>query len=172
MHRNSPSDEGAFRSLGNSLALLVGYHLPEAEQIIHINVEQHLNKSLILYFKCPSCNKESKFKSDSQTRVDLSMKHGNKMDLECSICSQTISIPINKTYAKTDKTLFLILGLIFLVGSAVILVFVGDMILNYEITKGTYIVATTLVIPVWIYIILKQKDSLRVKTFNQTYVKD
>jgi len=100
------------------------------------------------------------------------MEHGNKMDLKCSNCSRTHTVRINKIYTKTDKTLFLTSGLILFLGTGIILYFFREIILNYEMSMGTYIAASTLLIPIWIYIILRKKDSLRIKTFNQTYVKD
>jgi len=100
------------------------------------------------------------------------MKHGKNMELNCTHCSKKNSIHINSVFAKSDKTSLIITSLIFLIGTAVILYYVRDMILNYEISMGTYIFSSTLFIPFFIYYTLNQKDVNRVKTFNQTYVKD
>lgn len=75
------------------------------------------------------------------------MEHGKKIERDCSNCSQKKSIHINNVYAKPDKTLLLISSLILLLGTAIILYYVRDSILNYEISGGTYIMVSTLLIP-------------------------
>ena len=102
----------------------------------------------------------------------MAMKHGKNMELNCIHCSKKSSIHINSVFAKSDKTSLIITSLIFLIGSAVILYYVRDMILNYEISMDTYIFSSTLLIPFFIYYTLNQKDANRVKTLIQPVIQN
>ncbi|MFC2110576.1 hypothetical protein ACFLRU_06730 [Bacteroidota bacterium] len=79
---------------------------------------------------------------------------------------------VNKFYAKESKLISILAGIIFLLGTFIGIYFVMQMISEMKTVMGIYIIATGLLIPVWIYGILNREDLNRVRTFNQTYVSE
>ncbi|EDM43985.1 hypothetical protein SCB49_10357 [unidentified eubacterium SCB49] len=100
------------------------------------------------------------------------MENGKTKVIECVNCNQKNILNANKFYAKSSKLISIISGSIFLIGTVIGLYFVIQMITEMKTVMGIFIVATGLLFPVWIYIILNKEDQNRVNTFNRTYVKE
>ena len=125
-----------------------------------------------IYFKCPNCETENRLKTDATTRVEFAMKKGNVTDLKCCHCHQTTSFKVNKLYAKESKLISILAGIIFIIGTAIGLYFLMKMISEMKFVMSIFLVATGLLAPIWIFNILNKEERTRVKTFNQTYVKE
>ena len=123
-----------------------------------------------LYFKCQYCKIENRFKSDSVTRVEFAMKNGKTKQLSCNSCHKTSTYHINQCYTKESKSLVIFSGLIFLLGSIVGVYILIEMIIDLKTTIGIAVVASGLLIPIWIYTIIKKEDRRRVITFNRSYL--
>jgi len=100
------------------------------------------------------------------------MEVGNTKKFYCVKCNKENTLNLNKFYAKESKLILIISGLIFLFGTAVGIYFVMKMISEMKTVIGIFIIATGLIIPVWIYGILNSEDLKRVRAFNQTYVSE
>src|SRR5690606_24577765 len=114
---------------------------------------------------------ENRLKTDKTTRVEFAMKNGNIIDLECFQCHKTASFKVNKLYAKESKLILIIGWIIFLIGTGIGLYFLMGFISEMKTIIGIVVVASVLLAPIWIFRILNQEERMRVKTFNQTYVK-
>ncbi|HNP66430.1 MAG TPA: hypothetical protein PKH16_00870 [Aequorivita sp.] len=126
-----------------------------------------------LYLKCPNCKYENSFKSNASTRVEFVMvKNKKTIEINCVGCNKKISASVNKIYAKESKSAFLIAGIIFMIGSILILIIWSKILSNSKNAMGLYAVALLLLVPVWIYIIIQKQERIRVSTFNHTYVND
>ncbi|QQY81582.1 hypothetical protein JJL45_11715 [Tamlana sp. s12] len=66
----------------------------------------------------------------------------------------------------------IISGIIFLIGTVVGIYFVFKMISEMKTVMGIFTVACGLLFPVWIFSNLNKEDSIRIRTFNQTYVSE
>lgn len=123
-----------------------------------------------LYFKCQNCKIENRFQSDSTTRVEFAMKNGKTKQLNCNSCHKISTYHINQCYAKESKTLALLSGLIFLFGTIIGVYIIIEMIIKLKTTVGIILVAFGLLIPVWVYAIIRKEDRRRVVTFNRSYL--
>lgn len=125
-----------------------------------------------IYSKCPNCSHENRFKTNAGTRIEFAMEVGKTKTFSCVKCNKKNTLNANKFYAKESRLISIISGLIFLFGSAVGLYFVMKMISEMKTVMGIFIIATGLLIPVWIYGVLNREELNRVRTFNQTYVSE
>lgn len=100
------------------------------------------------------------------------MENGKRKELKCRKCNQTTRFWINQFYAKESKFLGVFSGLILLLGFVIGIYIIWNMIRELKTIIGIVVVAAGLLAPIWIYTIIKQEDRRRVKTFNQTYVKE
>lgn len=129
--------------------------------------------TLKLYLKCSSCKHENSLKSSATTRIEYVMLEKNKtIDIDCAKCNKRTSASVNKIYAKESKLAYFIAGIIFLIGSLLVLIFWSKILSGSKSVMGLYAVALILLAPVWIYIIIKKEDRIRVGTFNHTYVSE
>lgn len=134
---------------------------------------KYLKLTLKLFLKCSSCKHENSLKSSATTRIEFVMLEKNKtIDIDCAKCNKRISASINKIYAKESRLAYFIAGIIFLIGSLLVLIFWSKILSGSKSVMGLYAVALILLVPVWIYIIIKKEDRIRVSTFNHTYVSE
>ncbi|HPE83060.1 MAG TPA: hypothetical protein PLV43_05030 [Aequorivita sp.] len=94
------------------------------------------------------------------------------IDIDCARCNNRISTSVNKIYAKESKLAYFIAGIIFLIGSILILIFWSKFLSNSKNAMGLYAVALLLLVPVWIYIIIQKQERIKVSSFNHTYVSE
>ncbi|SRX72564.1 hypothetical protein AEQU3_00387 [Aequorivita antarctica] len=128
---------------------------------------------MILYLKCPHCKLENTFKSQATSRIEYAMRYNTKIKKQnCDNCNKNIEIPLNKIYAKESKLTYLSAGIIFLIGSVLVLIFWIKILSSSNTAMGLYAVALILLVPVWVYVIIKKQDRIRVSTFNHTYVSE
>jgi|SRR5690554_5825922 len=100
------------------------------------------------------------------------MKNGKANVFQCANCSQGFTIVVNKLYAKESKVVLVVSGVIFLIGSLIGVYFLIKIISEMNTLVGLIVISNCLLIPVWIYSILNKEERNRVRTFNQSYVKD
>jgi len=100
------------------------------------------------------------------------MENGKTKKIDCVNCNQKNILNANRFYAKESKLISILSGVIFLIGTAIGLYFVIQMITEMKTVMGIFIVACGLLIPVWIFGILNKEEQNRVRTFNQTYVSE
>ncbi len=125
-----------------------------------------------LYLKCTACNYENHFKCDAETRIEYAMKYGKYKQHSCTQCSNANRVAVNNMYAKESKWIYLIAGSIFLMGSLAGLYFYIDIFNQTRSVFGLYASGLILLIPVFIYNTMNKEDRVRVRTFNQTYVRE
>lgn len=94
------------------------------------------------------------------------------IDIDCAKCNKRISASVNKIYAKESRLAYFFAGIIFLIGSLLVLIFWSNILTGSKSVIGLYSVALILLAPVWIYLIIKKEDRIRVSTFNHTYVSE
>lgn len=96
---------------------------------------------------------------------------GSKIkETNCKNCNKKSTLNVNKVYAKESKLILILSGVIFLVGTFIGLYFMMKMISEMKTVIGIFIIASGLLIPVWVYNIFTKEDRNRVKAFNQTYI--
>ncbi|TXD74735.1 hypothetical protein [Aequorivita antarctica] len=116
---------------------------------------------------------ENTFKSQATSRIEYAMRYNTKIKKQnCDNCNKNIEIPLNKIYAKESKLTYLSAGIIFLIGSVLVLIFWIKILSSSNTAMGLYAVALILLVPVWVYVIIKKQDRIRVSTFNHTYVSE
>ncbi len=126
-----------------------------------------------LFLKCPHCKFENTFKSQVTSRIEYAMKHNTKIKkLNCENCNKNLEIPLNKIYAKESKHTYLFAGIIFLIGSVLVLIFWAKILSSSKSPMGLYALALILLVPVWIYVIIKKQERIRVSTFNYAYLSE
>lgn len=125
-----------------------------------------------VYYMCSNCSYEIGFKTESTTRVEFAMKNKKGKTLTCKQCNHIEILKINKVYTKESKIIIIVSMTIFLLGSVIATSFLLKMINEMNTVLGIIVITSGLLIPVWIYTILNKEDRRRVKSFNQTYVKE
>lgn len=125
-----------------------------------------------IYFKCQNCTQENRLKTNARTRVEFAMENGNLINSKCSFCGLENILKVNRLYAKKSKSILIISSIIFLIGSAIGVYYVIKMIFEMKTVIGIAIIASGLLLPIWIYNILNQEERSRVNSFNRTYVNE
>jgi hypothetical protein len=121
-----------------------------------------------IYTSCKECKNEISTTSSAPTRLDYVMHSGENLHLQCMKCGDRSDYHIDEMYAKTSRKMALIGALIALVGTPIVLYFL------YYFTLGRgYIwleMGAIIAIPTSIYLLIKEDDRRRVKSFNQIKV--
>ena len=127
---------------------------------------------MIIYCKCPNCKHENHFKTEAGTRVELAMESGELIEMHCAICNKKHRLNVNRFYTRASKRISILSGIILLLGTSVAVYFVIQMGSKTVSVMGVFAITSALLIPVWIYGILNKEDGNRVRTFNQSYIKE
>ena len=87
-----------------------------------------------LYIECSDCKKNISFWTWSSDRIDLKMKHGDKIKLKCKNCNSTRKYYIDNLKAKKSKVALLLALIIFVIGTPISLI----LLWNYVRQSGLY----------------------------------
>ncbi|AOW21115.1 hypothetical protein [Urechidicola croceus] len=118
-----------------------------------------------LFTKCKNCSKEISFYSFCETKTELIMEKGDKLELFCNNnCLESNFYDTNNIYAKRSIRTEII-GLIFFLIGTPLLVYTGYKVLDFDL--GAAYLASLLLVPGIIYILFKRQDENRVRTFNR-----
>lgn len=115
-----------------------------------------------IFSVCKSCKTQLSLFISEETRAEYSMNNGDFKNLNCKNCGSNSKIHINDFIAKRSY-LAEILGLIiFLVGTCSLLFF------SVELFEKGYIYLDfgLLLLPIAIFIVIKQNGETRVRSFN------
>ena len=124
-----------------------------------------------IYGKCKKCKQEIGFKSYSPTRVEFAMNEGEKKILDCKSCGAKSEIHVDQLYAKESKLAKIISGLIFLVGTPLIILLTFPVLSRSRNHYVILIVGGLLLLPVIAYSIIKRQEQTRVSAFNRSKLK-
>lgn len=125
-----------------------------------------------LFVKCIKCKHEINFNSNHKTRVEFAMHEGETKILVCANCGLKNNFKVNELFAKESKLAFIIAGLVFLIGTPILIYYLPIFILKYGSLYSSLGAAGLLVIPVIIYSNILKEDRIRVNTFNRGWIKD
>lgn len=115
-----------------------------------------------IFSTCNSCKKQLSSFITEETRVEYSMNKGDYKNLNCKNCGSNSKIHINDFDAKRSYLAEIIGFLIFLIGTGSFLFFSVDLF-----DKGyIYLDFGLLLIPMAIFIVIKQNEETRVRSFN------
>lgn len=120
-----------------------------------------------LYIKCSYCKTEISFWTWLSDRVDLKMKHGEKIGLKCKNCNSTKKYFINDLKAKKSMIALITALIIFIVGTPIALMLLWDYIWQTGL-YGAFGLILIIGIPSSIYMIINKNDQDRVRFFNRS----
>ena len=125
-----------------------------------------------LFAKCPKCKHEISFSSNYKTRVEYAMYEGKTKFLVCDNCGIKNSFKVNHLFAKESKLAVSMAGLIFLIGTPILIYYLPILILKYGGIYASLGAAGLLLIPGIVYSTTLKEDRIRVNTFNRGWIKD
>jgi hypothetical protein len=124
-----------------------------------------------VYGKCGNCKHEIKYSTSANTRVEFAMKEEENKTLTCANCGLGTKFHVDELYAKESKIAQIFAGLIFIIGTPLILFFVSSVFFVNSNHYVAYAVGGFLLIPIMVYRIIKQQDRTRVNSFNRYELK-
>ena len=120
-----------------------------------------------LFSTCTDCKNEISIRNWATTRVDLKMKHGDKIELHCNSCNKTDKYSIDDLKARKSKIALLIGLLILIVGTPITLILLRDYIWQSGLYSAFGLILI-IGIPGSIYMIINKNDHNRVRLFNRS----
>tara|TARA_R110000868_G_scaffold261995_1_gene520369 strand:+ start:6683 stop:7084 length:402 start_codon:yes stop_codon:yes gene_type:complete len=124
-----------------------------------------------IYGICEKCKTEIGYSTSANTRVEFAMQDGEKKTLNCKNCEIKTEFHVDELYTKESKLAQIGAGLIFLIGTPLMLFFVNPIFSGSRNHYVIYIVGGFLLVPVIAYGIIKKQDQTRVSSFNRSKLK-
>lgn len=124
-----------------------------------------------LFGKCPSCKSEVSFNSSSNTRIEFAMSEGEIKKIQCKNCGTTFELFVNDINAKKSNLASLVAGLIFLLGTPLIVFLLKDFLLEIRGPYSVLVISGFFLVPSIIYFIILKDDGKRVSAFNRLKIK-
>ena len=124
-----------------------------------------------VYGKCPQCDNEIGYSTSANTRVEFAMQDGETKKLTCKNCGQTKEFHVDELYTKESSLAKIGAGLIFLIGTPLMFLFVSPIFSGSRNHYVIFIVGGFLLVPVIAYGIIKKQDQVRVSSFNRKKLK-
>ena len=125
-----------------------------------------------LYTNCHNCKKEIRFSIWTSDRVELSNSKGDKINLTCKHCGQKGLYHVNEIKATESKIGQIIALVIFIVGTPLTLLFVGDYIFQFNSVYGAAALGGLIGVPLIVYSIIDKDQRKRVRQFNNYKIKE
>ncbi|WMI66872.1 hypothetical protein RBH94_06860 [Aestuariibaculum sp. YM273] len=100
------------------------------------------------------------------------MTNGKILKEECKSCEKTKSYHINQIYANESKIISFIAIMVFVLGTGFALYMIAEMFIVLKTVTVISSVAFALLFPILIYTVLEKEDRLRVRIFNNSFVKE
>ncbi|MFK7813045.1 MAG: hypothetical protein AB8B59_11160 [Maribacter sp.] len=124
-----------------------------------------------VFSSCKNCKSKISITTEYSTRVDFAMMEGKFKELTCSNCKSKNSIHVNDLYAIESKRIYLIAGIIFLIGS-IFTIYIMTVVLSTGPGHYTVLIAGgVMLIPGIISIVINRQEYQRVSGFNRMKVK-
>ena len=120
---------------------------------------------------CKKCKNEVGYSTNANTRIEFAMQEGETITLNCEKCRSKKPFHVDELYAKESKIAQIGAGLIFLIGTPLMIFFVKPTFLGSSNHYVAYIVGGFLLVPVIAYGVIKKQDQTRVNSFNQRKLK-
>jgi hypothetical protein len=120
---------------------------------------------------CKKCKNEVGYSTNANTRIEFAMQEGETITLNCEKCRSKKPFHVDELYAKESKIAQIGAGLIFLVGTPLIFLFVNPVFSGSRSNYVIYAVGGFILIPVIIYGYMNQQDRIRVNSFNRSKLK-
>ena len=124
-----------------------------------------------VYVKCPKCENELGYSTNANTRVEFAMQDGENKKLTCKNCGRTTDFHVDELNAKESNLAKIGAGLIFLIGTPLMFLFVSPIFTGSRNHYIIFIVGGFLLVPVVAYGIIKKQDQVRVSSFNRKKLK-
>ncbi|MDO1514572.1 hypothetical protein Q2T41_18105 [Maribacter confluentis] len=124
-----------------------------------------------VYVKCPKCENELGYSTNANTRVEFAMQDGENKKLTCKNCGRTTDFHVDELNAKESNLAKFGAGLIFLIGTPLMFLFVSPIFTGSRNHYVIFIVGGFLLVPVVAYGIIKKQDQVRVSSFNRKKLK-
>lgn len=119
-----------------------------------------------VYGKCKSCKAENHYWTSANTRVEFAMQDGEYIRLICKNCGTDTKFHVDDLYAKDSKIARITAGLIFLIGTPIVLFFVFPLFSGSRSHYVIYAIGSILLIPGIAYGIIQKQEYLRISSFN------
>ncbi|TDT50522.1 hypothetical protein CLV90_0056 [Maribacter spongiicola] len=124
-----------------------------------------------VYVKCPKCENELGYSTNANTRVEFAMQDRENKKLTCKNCGRTTDFHVDELNAKESNLAKIGAGLIFLIGTPLMFLFVSPIFTGSRNHYIIFIVGGFLLVPVVAYGIIKKQDQVRVSSFNRKKLK-
>ncbi|SEC23617.1 hypothetical protein SAMN05192540_2687 [Maribacter dokdonensis] len=124
-----------------------------------------------VYVKCPKCENELGYSTNANTRVEFAMQDGENKKLTCKKCGRTTDFHVDELNAKESNLAKIGAGLIFLICTPLMFLFVSPIFTGSRNHYVIFIVGGFLLVPVVAYGIIKKQDQVRVSSFNRKKLK-
>lgn len=124
-----------------------------------------------VYAKCKKCENEIEYSTSANTRVEFAMYEGEIKKLDCKNCGTKAEFHVDELFAKASKMVQMGAGVIFLIGTPLMIFFLYPIFTESRNHYVIYIVGGCLLVPVTMYGMIKSQDRTRVNTFNRSYLK-
>ena len=123
------------------------------------------------YAKCKNCKAEIGYSTSANTRVEFAMQDGENKTLNCKNCGTKTEFHVDELYTKESKVAQIGAGLILLIGTPLMFLFVNPIFTGSRNHYVIYIVGGFLLVPIIAYGIIKKQDQTRVNAFNRNNLK-
>ncbi|VXC37247.1 hypothetical protein [Maribacter litoralis] len=124
-----------------------------------------------VYGKCLQCSNEIAYATSANTRVEFAMQDGEIIKLTCKNCGKINEFHVDKLHAKQSNLAKIGAGIIFLIGTPLMFLFVSPIFSESRNHYVILIIGGFLIIPVIAYGIIKKQDQVRVSSFNRKKLK-
>lgn len=121
-----------------------------------------------LYTKCDYCNSQIFIKASAQDRVELKMKRGNPIRIQCKNCGKDGDHFVETFKARKSKGVRLLAAFLFIVGTSLALLLIFPLMEHFKTHRAIVVLIPFIVIPNILFLIISRIDSQRVNDFNHS----
>ena len=111
------------------------------------------------------------YSTGARTRVEFAMQDGENKTLDCKNCGSNTEFHVDELFTKESKIAQIIAGLIFIIGTPLMIFFINPIFSGSRNHYVIYIVGGFLLIPVIAFGIIRKQDQTRVSSFNRNKLK-
>ncbi|QTE24209.1 hypothetical protein [Polaribacter cellanae] len=124
-----------------------------------------------IYGKCKNCKNEIGYSTSANTRVEFAMQDGENKTLNCKNCGTITKFHVDQLFTKESKVAKIGAGLILLIGTPLMFLFVNPIFNGSRNHYIIYIIGGFLLVPIIAYGIIQKQDRTRVNSFNRNKLK-
>jgi hypothetical protein len=127
---------------------------------------------MILYTICNSCKNTIKLPFSEFSRADIAMKKGDFIELRCNKCYNKDKYHLNNIMAKKSPIAVIISLIIFILGTPLLLYFLGDYFFRTTNLKVIGLLIGIVGIPTIMYNLINKEEQKKVSGFNSFKIKN